>query len=68
MSDLLLSKQERERFASWLEHEALVGRDLIVYMEKLGPAGAMLASRERAEAKAAELIARKLRATHTQSI
>lgn len=63
--DLLLTEQERERFAAWLEHEAATAKGLIEQMEKLGPAMAMLIAREKAEAAAALVIARKLRATHS---
>lgn len=66
--DLLLTPQERDRFAAWLEHEATVAQGLIAQMEKLGPMSAPLIARERAEAAAALLIARKLRATHTDTL
>jgi hypothetical protein len=66
--DLLLTAQERERFAAWLEHEAATAKGLIEQMEKLGPPVALLVTREKAEATAALVIARKLRATHSDSI
>jgi hypothetical protein len=66
--DLLLSTQERDRFAAWLEHEAATAKGLIEQMEKLGPHVAPLVAREKAEAAAALLIARKLRATESMSI
>jgi len=66
--DLLLTEQERERFASWLEHEAAVSQGLIEQLEKLGAAGAIASFREKQEAVAALLIARKLRETQSQSI
>ena len=66
--DLLLTQQERDRFAAWLEHEAYVGKGLIEQMEKLGPHAAPLVAREKAEAAAALLIARKLRSTEGMSI
>lgn len=65
---LLLSQEERDRFATWLEHEATVGRDLIAQMEKLGPHAAPIVAREKAEAAAALVIARKLRSTEGLSI
>jgi hypothetical protein len=65
---LLLTAQERDRFASWLEHEATVGKGLIEQMEKLGPHAAPLVVREKAEAAAALVIARKLRSTEGMSI
>jgi hypothetical protein len=66
--DLLLTAQERDRFASWLEHEATVAKGLIEQMEKLGPHAALLVAREKAEAVAALVIARKLRATEGMNI
>jgi hypothetical protein len=66
--DLLLSTQERDRFAAWLEHEAATAKVLIEQMEKLGPHAAPLVAREKAEALAALLIVRKLRATESMSI
>lgn len=66
--NLLLTDQERDRFASWLEHEATVGKGLIEQMEKLGPHAAPLVAREKQEAAAALVIARKLRATEGMSI
>ena len=65
---LLLTQQERDRFAAWLEHEAAVGKGLIEQMEKLGPHAWPLVAREKAEAAAALLIARKLRSTEGMSI
>lgn len=58
---LLLSQEERDRFAT-------VGRDLITQMEKLGPHAAPIVAREKAEAAAALVIARKLRSTEGLSI
>lgn len=66
--DLLLTPQERDRFAAWLEHEAATAKGLIEQMEKLGPHVAPMVAREKAEASAALLIARKLRATHSDSL
>ena len=66
--DLLLTPQERERFATWLEHEAATSKRLIAQMEKLGPMAAALSTREKAEASAALLIAQKLRATFSDSL
>lgn len=66
--DLLLTPQERDRFAAWLEHEAATANGLIEQMEKLGPHVAPMVAREKAEAGAALLIARKLRATHSDSL
>lgn len=65
---LLLTDSERERFAAWLEREAASSNGIAEQAEKLGPAMAPLIARERAESAAALLIARKLRATVTDSI
>jgi hypothetical protein len=66
--DLLLTPQERERFAAWLEHEAATSNGLIEQMKKLGSHVAPLVAREEAESRASLLIARKLRATHSESL
>ncbi len=66
--DLLLTDQERERFAAWLEHEAATDIGIIDQLEKMGPAMTIVAAHKKAEASAALLIARKLRATQGDSI
>ena len=66
--DLLLTTQERDRFATWLEHEALTTTGLIEQMEKLGPHVAPMTARYKAEAAAALVIARKIRSTNSDSI
>lgn len=68
MSSMLLTDQERERFAAWLEHEAGTARGMIEQLEKLGPMGAPAIAREKTEMTAALIVARKLRATHSESI
>jgi hypothetical protein len=65
---MLLTEQERERFAAWLEREAATAKSICEQMENLGPHVAPLVAREKAEAAAALVIARKLRATHSESI
>jgi hypothetical protein len=62
--NLLLTDAERLRFAEWLEHEAATAKSLIEQMEKLD-VPAPLIMREKAEAGASLLIARKLRATES---
>jgi len=69
MNDLLLSEAERDRFADWLEHEARTATGLAEQAAMLG--GAMMnvtVRRLRDEAAASLLIARKLRATRSDSI
>jgi len=69
----LLSQQERDRFAAWLEQEAESGELMAAQMEKgiqgTPPAHMLamhtLAKKERAEAMAARIIAKKLRATES---
>jgi hypothetical protein len=65
---LLLTKEERNRFASWLELQASTSAGIIEQMKKLGPHLLPLIEREQNEAWAASIIARKLRATHDESI
>ena len=65
---LLLTAEERDRFASWLELEAAIGKGLIEQLEKLGPMSAPVIAREKQESTAALIIARKLRATSSESI
>lgn len=66
--DLLLTDQERERFAAWLEHEATVERGLIEQMEKLGPAFTLMVKHKATEAAAALVIAQKLRSTQSMTL
>lgn len=65
--DMLLSDAERARFADWLEHEAETAKAIIGQMEKLGINEALV-KREKLEAAAALMIARKLRGTESMSI
>jgi len=66
--NLQLTAAERDRFATWLEQEAVVAKGLIEQMEKLGPMASILATRTKAEGAACLLIARRLRATEAESI
>lgn len=68
MSNLLLTQQERDRFAAWLENEAATSKLLIEQMEKLGPHALPVLNLERTEMNAAIVIARKLRNTTSESI
>ena len=65
---LLLTDEERMRFADWLELEARTATGLIEQLEKLGQYAAPLVAREKAEAAAARLIAAKLRGIQSMSI
>lgn len=58
---MLLTLEERDRFASWLENEAATSKAIVAQLELLGSAAALLVAREKAETAAAVLIARKLR-------
>lgn len=63
-----MTPQERDYFAAWLEREAHTSTKLIEQMEKLGPAFMPAMAREKSEALACLLIARKLRATESEDI
>lgn len=65
---LLLTAQERDRFAAWLENEARTADALVEQMLKLGPHAAVIARREIEERDAARIIARKLRQIEDQTI
>ena len=66
----LLTDQERDRFASWLEQEASDGEAMAKQIETMtkgaGPVLA-LAKKERAEALAARVIAAKLRSIQSET-
>lgn len=67
----LLSQRERDRFATWLEQEARDGAIMAANIEKMAggaPTVMELAKKERAEALAAEIIAKKLRSIESQTI
>lgn len=58
----LLSPQERERFAAWLENEAMTSRAIAEQMENMdSPISKDLARREKIYAAAAITVASKLR-------
>lgn len=64
---MLLSDEERKKFADWLENEAATANSMIEQMKKLNLPDAIM-QREKAEAAAALIIARKLRGTESMSI
>ena len=55
MSSLMLTDEERNRFAAWLEREAETGQGIVEQREKQNIAAAII-------------IARKLRNTHSETI
>jgi hypothetical protein len=57
-----LTKEERIRFAFWLESQAKDSQLLLQQLEKMGPSVVEVVKRERAEMMSALVIARKLRA------
>ncbi len=59
MPSLLLTAAERERFASYLEHESVTGMEMAEQIEKMGPP--ILAKKFRDEALAEKIVAQKLR-------
>lgn len=63
-----LSVEERNRFADWLEQENRTAQGIIEQLKKLGPAGEVMSRREKAEAAAAQIIARKLRSIEDASL
>ena len=65
---LLLSDEERNRFASWLELEIESSKGMIEQFKKLGQIGETLIKRETVEMQAALIIARKLRSIESFSI
>ncbi len=66
---VLLSSDERRRFAEWLENEAANSKATIELLKKLDVSNVHpLVARERSEMAAALLIARKLRSMEDMSI
>ena len=65
---MLLTNDERQKFAQWLEILAASNKGIAEQAKALGPVGEIIAKRELIEAAAAILIADKLRATETVSI
>ena len=64
---MLLTDEERERFATWLEEQAEVSRNAIERLSSLGPHAEIAAQIAQREAAAALLIAKKLRSTETSN-
>lgn len=68
MSGLLLTPEERERFATWLEQEAAANQLLAAQMDMLaGSAMSYLARMKRDEVASFERVARILRSIETVS-
>lgn len=69
MPSLLLTPEEAERFASWLENEAMSAAGMIEQFTKIGgPAVATLAQSEKRYAAACIIIARRIRSTERMEI
>lgn len=66
-TEFMLSAEERERFASWLEREASTDDDLIAQMEKTGVPRTFVVARE-IDAQAKRRIAHILRSTDAVSL
>ena len=66
-TEFLLSLEERERFASWLEREAATDDQLIEQMEKAGVPRTFVVARE-VDAQAKRRIAHILRSTDAVSL
>lgn len=63
----LLTDAERNRFATWLEQEAMQGDAMAKQMEGMNMPKELI-TRERNEALAAKIIANKLRSTESVSV
>jgi hypothetical protein len=67
--NLLLSDAERERFAAYLERDAVSSEGIAEQMQKLGgPVIEPLRQQVLAEAAACRIIAKKLRSTESQRV
>lgn len=66
-TSLLLTAQERDRFASWLEREVETGKGMIQQMEKMGNMQ-MFIDKMKREMTAYLIVARVLRTTEDASI
>lgn len=65
----LLTPQERDRFATWLERQAESSKAMIAQFETLPPAVAeVMVAKEKQELAAYIIIARMLRSTEDMSI
>lgn len=66
---MILTQQQRDLFAAWLEREASSAEAIAKPMEQLpGLVGAHLAKQELDYAAAARLIADRLRKTHSETV
>jgi len=65
---MILTHEERHRFALWCEAQAADATAIVEQLKKLGPHGEIVAQREKQEAAAAMIIAAKLRAVEDESI
>lgn len=65
-----LTDQEREKFAAYLEQDAMSNAAMAAQMEKMDPTGTMgmLATKYKNEAAAARIVAAKLRSIQTDTI
>ncbi len=63
-----LTEEERLKFATWLEQSAETSKEIVDQIRKLGLPGDVLASHEIQEAKAALIIASKLRSIESVEI
>lgn len=64
---LLLTSQERDRFASWLEREIETGKGMLQQMEKMPNMEPFIAKQKR-EMAAYLIVARVLRSTEDMTI
>jgi hypothetical protein len=64
---ITLTREEREKFAAFLEQDAASGEDLIAQMEKI-PTPEALIKKYRTEALAQRIVAKMLRATEDATL
>ncbi len=64
----MLTKEDRDRFADYLEQSAKDGRGIIEQFEKLGPMHMLMVYKLKAECVAEEIVAAKLRSTRSMEL
>ena len=68
MSVIILTSEERKRFAAYLEQEANTNNLLAKQMDKIGPHGKIMSEEMRSKALASIIIARELMSWEEQNI
>lgn len=65
---MLLTDDERRRFAEYLEQDAESNRMMAEQLAKIGPHGEMIAKNKRIEMQAELIVAKMLRSAESESI